>query len=196
MRHYFDAIQGDEAFNFSLQILQIHDAEIDIVSHQPDAQGQPISFNVTQTHRLLLSLGNPGNGEDTYSLSSRAVDEQGQSLDHLVDIEFLNPEKTIDARSNGIVSVDMTISDDMPALQPFVIEFTSTSKGQQTISDTIELLAQASPSKEWQIALLDSSEINLLPGKTSSIQIEVQNIGNAPDQLAMTPDVQLSLIHI
>ena len=72
-RHTFaatDAADADAEFNISLHVLQIFRASVDVIEPTTTTPGQPISLNVSEAHRFLLSLENPGT-ERTRSCSVR-----------------------------------------------------------------------------------------------------------------------------
>ena len=70
-RHLFtqtDGVDLDATFNISLQVLQVYRSNISLIEPTPPTSGTPVSLNVSEPHRFLMFLSNPGNGEDTFEL--------------------------------------------------------------------------------------------------------------------------------
>lgn len=189
MRHSFNGIDGGIPINFSLQVLQQFRTGIQILSPSNASLDVPISYNVSEQHRILLGIENSGNGEDTFVLSAAATSLEGESLDEFVTIDFLTPTKNIDARSSGVGSVDITLSNELPALETFKIDFYSTSLGQQDVVEMATLYLNAAPNRDWSISLQGDSEREILPGSKGSVQFQLKNIGNAPDQLTTATSI-------
>ncbi len=189
MRHSFNGNDGGIPINFSLQVLQQFRTSIQILSPAYSSVEQPSSYNVSEQHRILLGIENPGNGEDTFVLSAIARSLEGESLDAFVTIEFLISTKNIDARSNGVASVDIALSNELPALVTFMIEFSSTSLGNQAVTNSAILYLHAAPNRDWNISLQGVAERGILPGEDDSIEFVMQNVGNAPDQLTTSTSI-------
>ena len=74
-RHLFtqtDGVDLDATFNISLQVLQVYRSNISLIEPTPPTSGTPVSLNVSEPHRFLMFLSNPGNGEDTFELTASA----------------------------------------------------------------------------------------------------------------------------
>ena len=188
-RHAFfdqDVNEANMQLNLTLQVLQIYRSNISLIEPTSENQGEALSLNVSEPHRFLLFLENPGNGEDTFVLTASI-----ESPNHLstpeIDFTFYDPQKTLGALSTGIGSVDVELSEEIPALLPFTIRFTWTSLGGDLVAQSTTAHVQAAPSHEWHVDLLNQSSIEAAPGTSVQFDFNVTNRGNAPDRLTFLP---------
>nr|ADD93172.1 hypothetical protein [uncultured archaeon MedDCM-OCT-S06-C18] len=192
-RHAFfdqDQVESNMELNLTVQVLQIYRSNISLIEPLPATQGEPLSLNVSEPHRFLLFLQNPGNGEDTFVLTA-SIESPNHASTPEVDVTFYDPQKTLGALSTGIGSVDVELSEEIPALLPFTIRFTWTSLGGDTVAQSTSAYIQAAPSHEWDVALLNQSSIEAAPGSSVQFDFNLTNMGNAPDHLTIVP-----LLHV
>ena len=194
MRHYFDGNANGTPLNFSLQVLQQFRSEIQILSPSDTSISNPFIYTVSESHRILLGIENPGNGEDTYELNAVVENANGENIDEFVQIDFLTPMKTIDARSSGVASVDILIGNELPALDTISLTFSSKSLGDSTQTAVSTLFLQPAPNREWVIELDGAQNRSILPKETDSVVFDAKNIGNAFDVLTTT--TSLSYIYL
>ena len=190
-RHTFaatDAADADAEFNISLHVLQIFRASVDVIEPTTTTPGQPISLNVSEAHRFLLSLENPGNGEDTFLLSA-AARSVGESTAPEVLFTYYDPQKTLGALSTGIGTVDVVLSSEIPALTPFFLDFTWTSLGGENIHDVVSVEVQAAQSHEWSVLAINATSVIGAPGQTLEFGFNLTNLGNAADALTLQPEL-------
>ena len=188
-RHVFvdkDASEPDMELNITVQVLQVYRSNISLIQPGPTAEGNALSLNVSEPHRFLLFLENPGNGEDTFVLTAE-VESPNHASTPEVDFTFYDPEKTLGALSTGIGSVDVELSEEIPALLPFTIRFTWSSQGDESVSQSALAYIQAAPSHEWDVDLLNQSSVEAIPGSDVHFEFNVTNRGNAPDSLNLVP---------
>ena len=193
-RHSFielDDLDNLLELNISLQVLQIFRSNVSILEPLPAEEGGVLSLNVTEEHMFLVYLENPGNGEDTFLLTAEARTHQ---VSVTPDVNFTyfgddnnHYEATLGARSTGVGRVDVSLSQEIPAQVPFVLEFTWTSLGGVEIVHTTSVLIQAAPSREWSVANADSQNLTVYPGDEVTINLTGVNLGNAPDTLTLDP---------
>ena len=79
-------------FGLSVHVLQIHRANLFVIDPQPAAE--PVGFNVSMTHQLLIQLENPGNGEDSYVFTARVLPTETISSEDVV-FTYYNPQRTL-----------------------------------------------------------------------------------------------------
>jgi len=194
MRHNFDGNANGTPLNFSLQVLQQFRSEIQILSPSDSSISDPYIYTVSETHRILLGINNPGNGEDTYELSSVVENAEGENIDEFVQIDFLTPLKMIDARSSGVVSVDIMIGNQLPALETLHLTFRSTSLGDLSQSAVSTLYVQPAPNREWTIELDGEYNRSIQPSETDSVVFDAKNIGNAYDVLTTTSSLTYNYV--
>ena len=190
-RHTFasqDSADADADFNISLHVLQIFRASVDVIEPSPPSPGQALSLNVSEAHRFLLFLENPGNGQDTFLLSA-AVRGDGSTTVPDVSFTFYDPQKTLGALATGIGTVDVTLSSEVPALTPFFLDFTWTSLGGEGVEDTVSVEVQAAQSHEWSVAAINNTTTTGMPGETLAFEFNLTNTGNAVDSLMLQPEI-------
>ena len=192
-RHAFsdvDANDADATINISLQVLQVFRANLNLIEPTPSTPGQPLSLNVSEAHRFLLFLENPGNGQDTFDVTA-SVETADPSFNPEVSFTYFDPQKTLGARSTGIGTVDVMLSEEVPALTPFDIIFTWTSLGGEGVFDTISVPVQAAPSHEWAVVATNGTEASGQPGDVLTFGFNLTNLGNAADELTLNPLLQI-----
>ena len=187
-RHAFqdtDPADIDATLNISLHVLQVYRANLNVIEPTAEVAGEPLSLNVSEAYRFLLFLENPGNGVDTFQLSATA---RSQDPSFIPDVSFtyFDPQKTLGALATGIGTVDITLSEETPALTPFELVFTWTSMGGDAI-DSTTVPVQAAPSHEWQVTSLNGTQTSGTPGETLEFRFNLTNNGNAPDDLTLQP---------
>ena len=193
-RHTFsivDANDVDAIFNISLHVLQVFRSSLSIIEPTPSVPGQPIALNVSETHRFLLFLENPGNGDDTFVLSAE-VRSEDSSFTPEVSFTYYDPQKTLGALATGIGTVDVVLSSEIPALTPFHVDFTWTSLGGDNVVDVTSVELQAAPSHEWSVVPLNGTAATGTPGQDLVFGFNLTNLGNAPDVLTLQPSLEVS----
>ena len=192
-RHQFvehDDIEEDDSLNITLHVLQVYRSMANILSPIADENQPILSLNTSEQHRFLLRLENPGNGEDTFVLTGEAFDHETQ-VNPDVEFTYYDPQKTLGALSTSIGSVDVMLSPDIPAQVPFWLSFTWTSLGGSNVSHTATMLVQVQPSHEWNLSLVSDQQQTVLPGESIQLNYTAENVGNAADTLALSPQISV-----
>lgn len=193
-RHAFveaDDVDSDAVFNASLQVLQIYRANVSLIEPSLESEDDVVSLNVSQSHRFLLFLSNPGNGPDTFTLAA-SVKNADDAFSSEVEFTYFDPVKTLGPLSTGIGTVDVVLSEDVPAQVPFAVTFTWTSEGGNgEVVDAVTVNLQAAPSHEWRVVSLNGSSHDAVPGETVNLSIEVTNLGNANDSVTLIPVLEV-----
>ena len=189
--HGVDLTDADAVFNGSLHVLQIYRANLSLIEPAIENPEDIVSLNVTESHRFLLFLSNPGNGQDVFVLdatvSSSETDFSGE-----VGFTFYDPVKTLGPLSTGIGTVDIVLSEDVPAQVPFEITFTWTSEGGNgAVFDAVSVNLQAAPSHEWEVTSLNGTNHQTVPGEVLNLSLEVKNLGNAIDDVTLVPQIEV-----
>ena len=189
-RHVFEAAESTEPFhqlNISLHVLQVFRSEATILDPLPTTPGEAISLTVNEVEPIILRLENPGNGEDTFILSARAVASEAMSVTPEVSFTVYNPERTLGALATTIATVDVVLSEEVPALVPFELEFTWTSQGEGNVAALATIDVQAEPDYQWLIEELVTTADPIVPNQEVTVNFNVTNLGNTPDTLTINP---------
>ena len=192
-RHAFSDTDGsdvDAMFNISLHVLQVYRARLNVIEPASSEPGEPISINVSEPQRFLLFLENPGNGPDTFELTASAMSEDATFTPD-VSFTYYDPQKTLGALATGIGTVDITLSEETPALTPFDLVFSWTSLGGDVV-DTTTVAVQAAQSHEWEVIALNGTTATGKPGDLISFAFNVTNLGNAADDLVLDPSLHVA----
>ena len=189
-RHVFsasDALENDHNLDFSLHVLQVYRTDATILQPLPDSLGEPVSLIVETTNQILLRLENPGNGEDEFLLSAEMI--PGESMTSLPGVEFqtYNPQRTLGPLATTIATVDVTLSEDTPALEPFLLSFIWKSLGNESVYSVVNLLVQAEPDHSWELDFELGTEHDVVPSEEISLNFTAKNIGNANDTITIQP---------
>ena len=197
-RHtFFDQDDGNSLFelNITLQVLQVYRSNISILDPLPTEEGGVLSLNVSEDHMFLLYLENPGNGVDDFQLNAN-VRPHLETITPEVNFTYFGEdllyyETTLGSRSTGVGRVDVTLSKEIPAQVPFILEFTWTSLGGVDIAHSTSILIQAAPSNEWNVSTLGSDNLTVYPGDEIIINLTAENLGNAPDIITLEPELNI-----
>ncbi|RZD41981.1 MAG: hypothetical protein CXT70_03610 [Methanobacteriota archaeon] len=194
-RHTFqnnDSMLVDHDLLFTLQVVQVHRAEATILSPLPEIGEEIVSMNVSESQRILLRLENPGNGQDEYILSAVSVAGAGMASAPEVDFQLYNPQRTLGALATTIATVDVTLSQEIPAQTPFQLAFTWQSIINESAIATVYMDVEAEPDHQWDLDLQGGHTINVTPSQLLELNITLTNIGNSIDNITMKPSFSMS----
>ena len=189
-RHYFTTTsQSDDYHNlyFTLHVLQVFRSEATIVQPIPSPSGEPISMFVEITNQVLLRLENPGNGQDDFLLSTEVIAGPEMSSPPVVSIVEYNPQRTLGPLASTIATVDVTLSENTPAQEPFMLRFKWQSLGGENIESVVDLLVEAEPDHNWELVFDDGFAYDISPSQTLDLNFTIKNTGNAVDNIIVKP---------
>lgn len=189
-RHVFTAAESTEVhheLNFSMQVLQVFRSAATILEPSLSPGESAVLLPVNETQSILLRLENPGNGEDTFLLTASVKADASMNPQPQVDFVIYNAQRTLGPLATTIATVDVVLSEDIPALAPFELEFTWTSQGEQNIAATTTLPIKAEPDYQWRLADVSFNSELIAPGEDVVVEFNITNIGNTPDVLTLTP---------
>ena len=136
-----------------------------------------------------VRLYNPGNGEDTYTMSHTLILDENLAEDPGIQVTFSSEEITLSAGSLRTLPVEVVLPDTTPARTPVNIEITMTSEGDSSISSTITLTLEARQDHRWEIELsaqetpVEDRNFAVNPGDSFIVEISATNIGNLHDDI-------------
>ncbi|MBA46281.1 MAG: hypothetical protein CMB31_06830 [Euryarchaeota archaeon] len=204
--HIFSILEANQThadLNLSLEVLQEYRASISNPNH---ASGEFIDTNMIQTetaYSTIVSFENTGNGEDSYALYGRVINDGNISNHDSIEISF--PISTITLSPGSSINLPATIEAPAgtPARIPFTIEWEMLSLGNTSVSDSIQGVYEVQQDHQWSFEISDENypfhengendtRIIGLPGETLEIPIRVINTGNHDDTLNLTASSSIS----
>ena len=189
-RHYFTTDSQSDYYHslyFTLHVLQVYRSAATIVQPIPNSAGEPVSMFVDVTNQVLLRLENPGNGQDDFLLSTEVVAGPEMTSPPVVNIVEYNPQRTLGPLASTIATVDITLSEDTPAQEPFILRFKWQSLGGENIESIVDLLIEAEPDHNWELVFEDGLNYDITPTETLDLNFTVKNTGNAVDNIVVKP---------
>lgn len=194
-RHYFTTdsqSDDDHGLYFTLHVLQVYRSAATIVQPVPSNTGEPVSMFVEITNQVLLRLENPGNGQDDFLLSTEVISGPEMTSAPVVSIVEYNPQRTLGPLASTIATVDITLSEDTPAQEPFILRFKWQSLGGENVESIVDLLVEAEPDHSWDLIFADGLNYDILPSEALNLNFTVKNTGNAVDNLVIKPAFELN----
>ena len=186
---------ADFPLSLSIEVLQIHRAGLEINS----PTSQPFVVDVEDSNLVILRLENPGNGDDSYSLSHQLILDENITSDPGIEVSFSSNPVDLGAGSLRTVPVSVILPQDAPARIPISLSFIMSSQGNGSVSETEVVVFEVRQDHRWEIDLLhEGSTINgstflLPPGGSKSMSVNATNTGNLVDDLSLVVETQLLL---
>ena len=182
--------------SFSLQVLQIHRAIVEVTS--PVEQPHRMDVGVQDT--IMLRLSNPGNGPDAYDISWSVVANVNFSEDPGLQIQIPSSQYALGAGELRSVPVTLTLPEEMSAAVVLILRFEMRSQGDIGVNSTAEILIEARQDHRWEmeltydgIQILNGDTINADPNEQLNFVFGVKNVGNLVDQIDITPEISLQV---
>ena len=194
-RHYFTTNSQSDDYHglyFTLHVLQVYRSSATIVQPVPNNLGEPVSMFVEITNQVLLRLENPGNGQDDFLLSTEVIAGPEMTSPPVVTVVEYNPQRTLGPLASTIATVDITLSEDTPAQEPFMLRFKWQSLEGENVESIVDLLIEAEPDHSWDLDFAGGLNYNILPSETLNLNFTVKNTGNALDNILIKPDFELN----
>ena len=194
-RHYFTTNSQSDDYHglyFTLHVLQVYRSSATIVQPVPNNLGEPVSMFVEITNQVLLRLENPGNGQDDFLLSTEVIAGPEMTSPPVVTVVEYNPQRTLGPLASTIATVDITLSEDTPAQEPFMLRFKWQSLEGENVESIVDLLIEAEPDHSWDLDFVGGLNYNILPSETLNLNFTVKNTGNALDNILIKPDFELN----
>ena len=179
----------------SIEVMQIHRAALEVNSPTTT----PYVVDVEEESLVVLRLENPGNGDDSYSLSYELILDGNLSSDPGMDVFFsMNPVE-LGAGSLRTIPLSVTLPENTPARVPVTVRFTMTSNGNGSVSDFEEVVFEVRQDHRWEIdasiggAAINGSTFLLPPGGSIELEINATNTGNLVDDIVLEVNTQTML---
>ncbi len=196
--HLFEDGADSEFFfplSMSLEVMQIHRAALEVNS----PTNQPYIVNVDEESLVVLRLENPGNGDDSYSLSYEVITDDNITSDLGIEVHFSSNPVILGAGSLRTIPLGVTLPEETPARVPIRVLFTMTSEGNRSVRDIVEVIFEVRQDHRWQIdSRFGDREINgstylVEPGGSVEFFVNATNLGNLMDDLTLDVDIELNL---
>ncbi len=188
-RHFFNtSATGSSGYdlNLSLHVLQVYRSAATVASPT-----SPATFNVSEMTKLIVKLENPGNGEDTFTLSGHTT---AGNLSQAPTVEFTipAPTKTLGAGEVTLMPIWVSLSEDIPAREQFEVVLTWTSLSDTTVDSEARITVQARPDHRWNMSVEQGLSHSVIPGQTLQLNLSLTNEGNALDSLLINPLISIA----
>ena len=196
--HLFEEQGGIGALyplSLSIEVMQIHRSGLEVNSPTT----QPYVVDVEEDSLVVLRLENPGNGDDTYSLSYELILDENITSDPGMVVSFSSNPVQLGAGSLRTIPLSVTLPDSTPARVPITVRFTMTSDGNGSVSDSEDVVFEVRQDHRWEIdASFNGVSINgstylLSPGGSIEFAINATNTGNLIDDLSLEVQTQTTL---
>ena len=184
---------SESPLSLSMEVLQIHRAGLEINSPTT----QPFVVDVEDSNLVVLRLENPGNGDDSYSLSHDLIIDENITYDPGISVSFSSNPVELGAGSLRTVPVSVSLPEDAPARIPISISFTMTSHGNGTVSESEVVVFEVRQDHRWDIdlfhggSMINGSTFLLSPGEEKTMSLNATNTGNLVDDLSLIVETQL-----
>ena len=185
-RHFFNTSAtglSNYELNLSLHVLQVFRSSATVASPI-----NPATFNVSESTKLILKLENPGNGEDTFTLTGHTT-AGNLSLPPAVEFTIPSPTKTLGAGEVTLMPIWVSLSEDIPAREQFELVLTWTSLSDTTVDSEARITVQARPDHRWNMSVEQGLSHSVIPGQNLQLNLSLINRGNALDSLLITPHI-------
>ena len=187
-RHFFNTsatgLNGYD-LNLSLHVLQVYRSAATVAS-----PSSPATFNVSELTKLIVKLENPGNGQDTFTLSGHTT---AGNLSQAPVVEFTIPAatRTLDAGEVTLMPIWVSLAEDIPAREQFELVLTWTSLSDSTVDSEARITVQARPDHRWNMSVDQGLSHSVTPGQTLLLNLSLSNEGNALDSLLISPLISI-----
>ncbi|MAD72521.1 MAG: hypothetical protein CL973_01845, partial [Euryarchaeota archaeon] len=183
----------DHILQFSLEVLQIYRAELTITSPLE----QPYEVEVEEDILVMIKLENPGNGIDSFRLSSQLITNLDNEEEFEVDVSFTSSTVSLGPGSIQTIPVIVTLPENTPANTEIEIMITMVSQGNLSVQDSEILSLSAKQNHKWEINGeylgndIRNSTIITSPGETGQVILEAMNVGNLEDDLSLETSISI-----
>ena len=180
----------------SLEVMQIHRAGLLVTS----PISQPLVVDVNEPSLAILRLENLGNGQDSYLLSYSILLDDNITSDPGVVVSFSSNPTPLSAGSLQTVPLSITFPDSTPARVPVGVQFTMTSMGNESVTDSRVVEFEVRQEHRWDfVTSLDGRGVNgstfmLVPGQSITVPVNATNTGNLADDLAL--EIQAEVVRM
>ncbi len=178
----------------SLEVMQIHRAGMLVTS----PISQPFVIDVDEPSLTILRLENLGNGQDSYLLSYSILLDDNITSDPGVVVSFTSNPTSLSAGSLQTVPLSITFPNTTPARVPIGVQFTMTSIGNESVTDSEVVEFEVRQDHHWDfVTSLNGKDVNgstflLVPGQTVTIPVNATNLGNLADDLDLEVQTEIS----
>ena len=125
-------------------------------------------MNVSEATKIILKLENPGNGEDTFTLTGQSLAGNLSSAPN-VAFDIPEPTKTLSAGAYTFMPIWVTLASEIPARENFPLQFTWTSVNDEDAEGYVaNLTVQARPDHRWELDIAEGYAFEVIPGETLS----------------------------
>ncbi len=181
-------IDGLTSINFTVNILQVNRAEIQIV----EPNEEPVIVEVNDLNSLVVKLTNKGNGDDTFKLNAEFVDIGDIKTDPGIQFNILQSTFTLGVDSSVFPTIDYSISENSPAGQSIALRISITSTIDPTLYEFSDIIITAKQNHNWVISNISELENYANPYEMVNFTFNVTNSGNLADTMEWLSTIESS----
>ena len=170
-------IGTDISMNFSINLLQVNRADVDIV----DPSTSPIIIDVNSVNSLIVKLTNKGNAEDIFKLNAEFIDSGDVKNDPGIVFNIPQSTFTLGVDSSVFPTIDYSISEDTPAGETLMIRISISSEIENTLYEFTDIPITAKQHHNWSISNISNLEFYGSPNEIINVEFNVTNTGNLQD---------------
>ena len=158
---------------------------------------QPYEVEVEEDVLVMIKLENPGNGLDTFRMSSELVTNLNSGEEFEVTVSFTSSTVSLGSGSLQTIPVIVRLPENTPANTEIQIRFIMTSQGNQSVQDTEIVSLSAKQDHRWEINgeyqgnSIRNSTIITAPGDSGEVILEATNIGNLEDDISLETSINI-----
>lgn len=178
---------GQTSLNLSAQILQRHDATIEVV----DPSVQPLVVDVEQWSTFVVRAVNKGNAEDSFELSARFVPGGDITVDPGVEFSIAQPSFDVAVDASVLPTIDFRLPVGTAAGEELLLQVVLRSLLEPALTRAVELRVSAKQDHNWS---MDAPEVDLIeatPGESITFSFNATNTGNLEDALSWQSSLEL-----
>ena len=179
-------IESGISLNFSINILQVNRAEVEIV----EPINEPIIVDVDVPNTLIVKLKNKGNGEDSFKLNAEFINSGDIKEDP--GIEFFIPVSTftLDVDTSVFPTIDYTIPNNSPAGEIINLRISITSLVDSSLYEFEDIAISAKQHHNWSVSNISGVEFYANQNENVFISFNVTNTGNLLDIMEWSSTIE------
>ena len=170
-------IENDVSINFSVNLLQVNRAEVEIV----EPSTSPIIIDVNSINSLIVKLTNKGNAEDIFKLNAEFIDTGDVKNNPGIMFNIPQSTFTLGVDTSVFPTIDYSISENTPAGESVMIRVSIISEIDNNLYEFTDIPITAKQHHNWSISNISNLDIFGAQNEIINVKFNVTNTGNLED---------------